>query len=534
MKRILCLRFPAWPLQRLVVGKRELRESSSRQAIVIHRRDARGGEIVHLCSAVAWRQGIRPGMPLAEAKALFANEQDVYLAVHDPPTDLKWLARLAVWCERYSPLVGWNTTAGGRKNLLNALPPAPEPEALYLDITGIGALFGSEEALARELLSNLAERRFSARIGIADTVGAAWAVAGTTRNQSVAVVPRDQQEQALAPLPTAALRLADETLDTLSQLGIVTIQQLLALPRQGLAARLGPGLLLRIDQALGHVAELIESHRPPPAFQCEWLLEYPTDRREVMEMILSQLVERLALQLAQQQQGAMQLACRLDGAGHPPVTLQVGLYRPTASPRHLLELLRMQFERLRLRGAIGRVGLSALQTAPLETYQTSLFDDASLRCERAIASLLDRLSSRLGAEAVLQPWLRAEPLPEQAVQLLPAVANRVQTPSKKRVAAVDAFRRPPSISHRPLALYSPPLELDTLAVVPDGPPIRFHYAGQLHQVTRHWGPERIETAWWRGRSARRDYYRVETTCGSRFWLFRRLQDGVWFLHGVFE
>ena len=47
-------------------------------------------------------------------------------------------------------------------------------------------------------------------------------------------------------------------------------------------------------------------------------------------------------------------------------------------------------------------------------------------------------------------------------------------------------------------------------------------------------PERIQTGWWRGRTVGRDYYRVETACGRRFWLFRRLRDGRWFLHGAFE
>jgi protein ImuB len=69
------------------------------------------------------------------------------------------------------------------------------------------------------------------------------------------------------------------------------------------------------------------------------------------------------------------------------------------------------------------------------------------------------------------------------------------------------------------------------SVVPEGPPIYFRFAGVRHDVARHWGPERIETGWWRRQRAVRDYYRVETTEGRRFWLFRR-RDGRWFLHGA--
>jgi protein ImuB len=69
---------------------------------------------------------------------------------------------------------------------------------------------------------------------------------------------------------------------------------------------------------------------------------------------------------------------------------------------------------------------------------------------------------------------------------------------------------------------------------PDGVPRQFHWQGHAQQVARSWGPERIETGWWRGRAAGRDYYRVETAAGHRFWLFARLRDGRWFLHGMFE
>jgi protein ImuB len=82
-------------------------------------------------------------------------------------------------------------------------------------------------------------------------------------------------------------------------------------------------------------------------------------------------------------------------------------------------------------------------------------------------------------------------------------------------------------------LHSPPLLIEVVAVAPDGPPIGFRYQRRQQRVVRHWGPERIESAWWRGPSVRRDYYRVETDDGQRYWLFRELKCGQWFLHGDF-
>jgi protein ImuB len=79
-----------------------------------------------------------------------------------------------------------------------------------------------------------------------------------------------------------------------------------------------------------------------------------------------------------------------------------------------------------------------------------------------------------------------------------------------------------------------PVALATISVMPDGPPFCFRLRGREHRIARCWGPERIETGWWRGRPIARDYYRVETTTGQRFWLFRSLEEGRWFLQGNFE
>ena len=87
---------------------------------------------------------------------------------------------------------------------------------------------------------------------------------------------------------------------------------------------------------------------------------------------------------------------------------------------------------------------------------------------------------------------------------------------------------------RPLRLFSSPIPLAAVAVVPDGPPVQLVIRGQTQRVKWSWGPERIETGWWRRRAVGRDYYRVETDSGCRFWVFRQLADGRWFWHGCFE
>jgi protein ImuB len=255
----------------------------------------------------------------------------------------------------------------------------------------------------------------------------------------------------------------------------------------------------------------------------------------------------------------VQLDCRLDAAPGQPLLLAVGLFRPSAEPAHLWDLLRMQLEQATLVGPVGRITLAARLTAPLENRQGELFAGGEHEAQRQLALFIDRCSSRLGANAVLRAELTADPLPERAfkvqssrfrvgkkvgdrgksskfkvpgskLQADPSTRSRRGSSPDSRPPTPDPLRSP---LHRPLFLYDPPRPLEVLSVAPDGPPISFDFAEQRHSVVAQWGPERIETGWWRGRSIHRDYWRIETASGQRFWLFRALDDGKWHLQGEF-
>jgi protein ImuB len=261
------------------------------------------------------------------------------------------------------------------------------------------------------------------------------------------------------------------------------------------------------------------------------VLEYPAERRDVIEQILHELVGRVARSLAERREGVVQLHCRLDGTPGKPVQLTFGLFRPSADAKHLWDLVRMQLDQTRLPGPVGRITLAALITSPLENRQGELFAGGQDEADRQLALLVDRLASRLGQDAVLSPRLTSDPLPERAAKEVRSA--ECGTRSKRGSSSHSAIRNLHSAIHRPLFLHSP-VVLEATAVVPDGPPVAFRYRGRQHRVVFHWGPERIETGWWRGTSVRRDYYRVQTDEGLRFWLFRRLDDGAWCLHGSFD
>jgi protein ImuB len=507
----------------------------------------------------------------------------------DPLTDRQALEALAEWCGRFSPIVG--------------LENSPAPESLLLDVTGLVHLFDGETSLAERIVHDFTCRGLAVRVAVADTIGAAWAMAHSQQsavsNQQSAIssqqsavssqhsaftlVPPGEVLPAVRPLPVAALRLPEDTVELLRGLGIDRIGQLEALPRDELSSRFGPQLLTRWDQAMGRLAEPIPVRGELPKLEADWSPESPATRRETAEAALEQLIGQVAEGLLRLGRGALRLECRLDcisggSARAEPVQLSVGLFRPTAAAGHLSSLARMQLERLRLPGPLVGMHVTVAATAPLPEEQQELFflgDGWSRRHARYLAELIERLSSRLGRRLVLRVRLVSDAQPELAFRYDPVVgdsrrrAPRGATTNSRSVPGLSSSagrgatgvspvrgarhgqdargtrrgqdargtrRRPAAgeLPPRPLRLLRRPVALAVTSVMPDGPPVRFHFGGRDQRIAQHWGPERIETGWWRNRVIGRDYYQIETATGHRYWLFRRLRDGRWFLHGTFE
>jgi len=189
-------------------------------------------------------------------------------------------------------------------------------------------------------------------------------------------------------------------------------------------------------------------------------------------------------------------------------------------------------ETLVLADEVVHVEIRAAVIGRLGERQGELFADQWPSDPHQLAVLVNRLSNRLGGEQVLRPELRDSPLPERALRYVPATKWRGAR-SEERGVRHHADSRQPTADSRPLLLYPEPRPVEVISVSPDGPPQAVWLDARRERITQHWGPERIETLWWRGPSVRRDYYRVATQSGRMFWIFRRLADGRWFLHGIF-
>src|SRR5690606_20481107 len=115
------------------------------------------------------------------------------------------------------------------------------PDGLVIDCTGADHLHGGEAALLETLLGRLTMSGVTARAAIADTWGAAHALARFVAQPSF-VAPFGHGEAILAPLPLEALRLPAPMALDLRKLGFLTVGDVLAQPRAPLALRFGPEL----------------------------------------------------------------------------------------------------------------------------------------------------------------------------------------------------------------------------------------------------------------------------------------------------
>jgi protein ImuB len=268
--------------------------------------------------------------------------------------------------------------------------------------------------------------------------------------------------------------------------------------------------------------------------QASWPFEPPATNGRILTAVLDHLVDWLLTKIQVGHFGVQRLLCTLRMAGHDPLCFAVELLRPSASKRALMELAGLQIERLHVPAEVTELTVQAAVVRPLEFRQDELFgggDESNWRHEAA--GLFERLSSRLGEKAVLRPRLCPDFQPEFAYRYEPLYAGlssfACASGFKPEAQAKDES---PMYSMPPFLKKRPP-KIAVVSSVPAGPPRQFHWKNHCHVVEWSWGPERIETGWWRGIDVRRDYFLVETATGERFWLFRNLANGTWHLHGAF-
>jgi protein ImuB len=370
------------------------------------------------------------------------------------------------------------------------------------------------------------------RLAIADTPGAAWALAHHGRDGTIA--PPGGQAALLAPLPPEALRLDPEAAAQIGRLGIRRLDQLLAIPRAPLGRRFGQKVLARVDQALGRAPEALAFRRPPTPWVARLAFFEPISAPEDMARVTEDVTAKLCARLETQGQGARRFEVAFHRVDGQAPSVAVGLSLAGRDARRIARLFQPKLETVDPGFGVESVTIAAYAVEPVSGRQAQIDAGLSASVEDGLAPLVDRLVNRLGPTRV---W-RAQPVESHVPERAVAPAAPLDPPGE----AQPWDREAP----RPLRLFRRPEPLEqVVALTPDEPPRRFRWRGRLHEVRRAEGPERIGEEWWRrgiedvSISHIRDYYRVEDAEGSRFWVFRAGLYGdpevppKWWLHGLF-
>jgi protein ImuB len=480
-----------------------MQEPSLRRVPFVTTIKEHGRMVITAINKAARKEGINTGMVLADARILFPA-----LAVRNdiPGLSERLLKKMAAWCIRFTPIVALDL-----------------PQGLFFDATGCSHLWGGDEAYLTDIIKRLNKRGYHVRVGMADTIGAAWAIARYGKGSPV--IESGAHNNAVMSLPIAALRIDIELTERLYKLGLLEIHQLIGMPRSALRRRFGEGIVKKIDLALGSEEEIIEPVIPLVPYQERLPCLEPIVTASGIEIALQNLLESLCARLQKAGKGirVAKFTCFRVDAQMQQIDIATG--RPSVHVPHLFKLFEIKISTIEPALGIELFVLDAEKVEDMVPVQMAAWKTTNGLNSQEVSELLDRITGKFGS-SVLHRYLPDEHYwPERSIKL---AASLDEQPTTKWVTS----------KRRPVLLLRQPQLIQVTAPVPDYPPMNFQYKGKLHKIIRADGPERVEQEWWLQQGQHRDYYCVEDEDGCRYWIFRLghydadKQYG-WYLHGYF-
>lgn len=462
-----------------------------------------GRMVITAANAMAEMQGVFQGMVVADARAIISSLQ---VMPDKPGLAQTLLTKLAEWCTLFTP----HTVVD-------------HPNGLIFDASGCAHLWGSDDVYLQNIKNKLTARGYSVQLAMADTIGAAWACARFGKQHPV--IESGKQTAAILSLPPASLRLPQEIIDRLLQLGLRKVADIISIPASALRRRFGTFIIQRLQQATGEIEEFTEPVIPVLPFQDRLPCLEPIVTLTGIEIALKQLLASICNRLYKEQKGLRTAVFRCIRTDGKMIQLGIGTNGPSANAQHLFKLFELKLDTLEPEPGIE---LFILEVSRIEVHisrQEKLWESPATWNDPRITELVDHVSGKIG-NAQIQRFLPAAHywpersfLPAKNWQEQPVIPWRTDRP-------------------RPIYLLPVPEKIEVSAPIPDYPPMLFRYRNSLHTIKKADGPERIEQEWWLQEGEHRDYYYVEDEKGQRYWLFRSGhytgdKSHQWFIHGFF-
>lgn len=433
--------------------------------------------VLQAVNASARALGLRPGQSMTAAQAL---SKGFATAEYDAAEIEQWQQFLAAWAYRFSSQVSVHY-----------------PRAVVFEIASSLGLFGDWPSFEARLRKELGELGFRHRIVAAPNPAAARVLANAYDGL---VVPDDQAlQQHLGQLPIERIGLEPSVATALSRMGLRTLSQVQALPRQSLARRFEVQVLKHLDTLFGARRQALSFYLPPDRFDVRIELNFDVQSHQALLFPLRRLTSDLSAFLCGRDSGVQRFDLHLEHAVLPDTVIKVGLLSAERDPAMLFELARGRLEQVQVAAPVRGFRLRAEDLPTFVPQYQELFDERpqqSLPWEQ----LRERLRARLGDDAVQGLRFQADHRPECAWQAHVDSRNGDRLPS---------VQRPGWLLTEPQAVHE-------------------------HSSRILMGPERIESGWWDGADVRRDYYLIETRSGQQGWAYRTVgEQGPLWLQGWF-
>lgn len=494
MRRVLSLWLPQLPLDRLF----RLGDPRLEGPFAIIDEIKNSWRLTHV-NIAARSAGVAEGFPLSDARAICP---DLLTEPTNPMRESTLLRALWRWADYFSPRV--------------AIDP---PDGLLLDISGCAHLFAGEEMMGNHIRERLADMHIHSRIGIADTKGAAHALA-RFGIAPVSIAKAGMTGDALKALPMGALDINAATAAELAQTGLKTIGQLYAIKSSELARRFGLTLTKSLASSLGQTPDPVTPTAADPVYAARMTLPEPIGYKPDMEDVLKRLSKPVCGQLQRERKGARRFDLTVRCVDSGDHVLSISFARPCADSEAILQQFSHPLDHLKVEFGADCFRFVATHIEPVHLRQMVFGKEPQE--EENEARLISTLGNRLGFDHVQKFIAEDAHLPELEFKSIKAVDD----------GQTLLWRMSPH--RRPIRLYYPPERLHALK--PGRPPAAFEWRRKYYLIKLAKGPERLAPPWHDAVDQRtRDYWKVQTANGPRLWLvtYPGAADPQWFMAGVF-
>ena len=462
-------------------------------------------------NAAARERGVRPGMTETEARA-----------------------RCPALVSR--PWTGEHVASARAALLEAALGVSPRVEdagagIVHVDAAGLSQLHGDATAVGRRLLRQAERAGFTARVALAESRTTARLVASTAAS-ALTIVSPGSESKALVAVPLAALGLDAHLAETLARWGVRNVGELAALPRAGVAMRLGPAGLRAHDLALGRDREPFRAWTPPPFWEEAQGLTWEVESLGALVRVLDRVLERLCARLVATHLAADALDIRLELApgGHHERT--VALAAPMCEAKPMLALLALELERHPPGAAVTRVAVSA-RPVRARAGQEDLWRPRAPAL-RELGTVLGRLAELVGSDNVGAPALLDSHRPDAYAlrAFSPPDESGALSDHRDEAGPVVGSATHPRLDESGLRLVLRRVRPARRVVVETDGERPARVDGR--RVVACAGPWRASGEWWDAEAWARDEWDAALADGALCRLAHDRLTGAWYLDGLYD